>query len=60
MEEQISALGGRLVLPKSVLPSLLVYFLSFFKAPTCIISSIESIFKSFFWGVVRMLGKYLG
>ena len=36
--------GGRLVLLKSVLSSLLVYFLSFFKAPACIISSIESIF----------------
>jgi hypothetical protein len=42
--------GGRLVLLKSVLSSLPVYFLSFFKAPTCIISSIESIFKNFFWG----------
>jgi len=45
------SLGGRLVLLKSVLSSLLVYFLSFFKAPACIISSIESIFNCFFfWG----------
>jgi len=36
--------GGRLVLLKSVLSSLPVYFLSFFKAPAGIISSIESIF----------------
>ena len=36
--------GGRLVLLKSALSSLPVYFLSFFKAPACIISSIESIF----------------
>jgi len=36
--------GGRLVLLKSVLSSLPDYFLSFFKAPTGIISSIESIF----------------
>ena len=36
--------GGRLVLLKSVLSSLPVYFLSFFKAPTGIISSLESIF----------------
>jgi len=42
--------GGRLVLLKSVMSSLPVYFLSFFKAPAGIISSIESIFKSFFWG----------
>jgi hypothetical protein len=41
--------GGRLVLFKSVLSSLLVYFLSFFKAPADIISTIESIFKTFFW-----------
>ena len=44
--------GGRLVLLKSVLSSLPVYFLSFFKAPAGIISSIESIFKIFFWGGV--------
>jgi len=37
--------GGRLVLLKSVLSSLPVYFLSFFKAPAGIISSIESVFK---------------
>jgi len=40
--------GGRLVLLKFVLSSLPVYFLSFFKAPTGIISYIESIFKRFF------------
>lgn len=38
------SLGGRLILLKCVLLSLLVYFLSFFKAPTSIISSIESLF----------------
>jgi len=42
--------GGRLVLLKYVLSSLPVYFLSFFKAPTGIISSIESLFKIFFGG----------
>ena len=36
--------GGRLILLKSIMSSLPVYFLSFFKAPTGIISSIESIF----------------
>jgi len=44
------SLGGRLVLLKSVLSSLPVYALSFFKAPTGIISSIESIFNCFFLG----------
>ena len=42
--------GGRLILLKSVLSSIPVYFLSFFKAPTGIISSIESLFNFFFWG----------
>jgi len=37
--------GGLLVLLKAVLSSLPVYFLSFFKAPACIISSLEFIFK---------------
>ena len=35
----------RLILLKFVLSSLSIYFFSFFKAPTGIISSIESIFK---------------
>jgi len=38
------SLGGRLTLLKSVLSSIPVYFLSFFKSPAGIISSIESIF----------------
>ena len=40
--------GGRLVLLKSVLTSLPVYALSFFKAPSGIIASIESLFIRFF------------
>jgi len=42
--------GGRLVLIKSVLSSLPVYALSFFRAPAGIISSIESLFNNFFLG----------
>ncbi|KAK2440720.1 hypothetical protein QL285_012099 [Trifolium repens] len=42
--------GGRLVLLKSVLTSLPVYALSFFKAPSGTISSIESLMSNFFWG----------
>jgi len=49
--------GGRLVLLKSVLSSLPVYFLSFFKVPVGIISSIESFFKKFFWGVCEVSEK---
>jgi len=41
--------GGRLVLLKYVLSSLHVYTLSFFKAPSGIISSIESILIFFFF-----------
>jgi len=39
--------GGRLVLLKYVLSSLHVYALSFFKAPSGIVSSIESILNCF-------------
>ena len=42
--------GGRLVLLKSVLTSLPVYALSFFKVSSGIISSIESLLNKFFWG----------
>jgi len=42
--------GSRLILLKSVLSSLPVHALSFFRAPTGIISSIESILINFFWG----------
>jgi len=45
------SLDGRLVLLKSVLSSLVVYALSFFKALSGIVSSIESLFNFiFFWG----------
>jgi len=49
-QSRFLSFGGRLVLIKSVLTSLLVYALSFFKAPSGIISSIESIFKKNNWG----------
>ncbi|KAK2395676.1 hypothetical protein QL285_057389 [Trifolium repens] len=41
--------GGRLALLKSVLTSLPVYAISFFKAPACTISSIDSLLIKF-WG----------
>ena len=46
---QFLSFGGRLVLLKSVMSSLPVYFLFFFKAPTGTISSIESIFNKIAW-----------
>jgi len=42
--------GGRLTLLKFVLTSLPVYALSFFKASSGKISSIESLLNIFFWG----------
>ena len=51
--------GGRLILLNFVLSSLPVYFLSIFKAPAGIISSIESVFKRFFLGVM-IVGKEHG
>jgi hypothetical protein len=41
--------GGRLVLLKSVLTSLFVYDIPFFKSSSCTISSIESLLTFFFW-----------
>jgi len=54
--------GGRLTLLKSVLTSLTVYALSFFKALSGIISSIESLFNFFFFlgGGVRFSVKFIG
>jgi hypothetical protein len=52
--------GGRLIFLKSVLSSLHVYTLSFFRASAGIIYSIESIFIKFFWGGVRIVEKLLG
>jgi hypothetical protein len=55
------SLGGRLILLKSVLSSLPVYALSFFKAPSGIVSSIESILNNiFFGGECRPQENYLG
>jgi len=48
-KSKMLSLGGRLVLLKFVLFSHPVYFLSFFKALACIVSSIESIFNCFFF-----------
>ena len=50
------SLGGRLVLLKSVLSSLPVYALSFFKAPSSIVSSIESLFIIIIIIIIIFLG----
>jgi len=48
------------VLLKSILTSLPVYALSLFKAPSSIISLIESIFYFFLGEGVRITGKFHG
>lgn len=44
------SLGGKMVLLKSVLYALPIYYLSFFKAPASVIGAIESLFRRFLWG----------
>ena len=41
--------GGRLTLIQSVLSSLLIYYLSLFKAPISVITTLEKIMRDFFW-----------
>jgi len=59
-QSRFISFGGRLVLLKSVLTSLPIYALSFFRSPSGIISSIETIFKFFFWEGVRITEKFPG
>ncbi|CAN1816595.1 Putative ribonuclease H protein At1g65750 [Linum perenne] len=49
--------GGRLVLIKSVLSSLPVYYLSLFKAPSSVITSLERIQNRFLWSGVSEIEK---
>ncbi|PWA90824.1 reverse transcriptase domain, Reverse transcriptase zinc-binding domain protein [Artemisia annua] len=44
------SLGGRITLIRSVLDSLPSYFFSLYKAPVSVISKLESIRRTFFWG----------
>lgn len=44
------SLGGKVVLLKSVLTTLPIYFLSFFKALEGVISAMETLFRRFLWG----------
>src|ERR1043165_4815599 len=46
---KILSIGGRLVLIKSVLESLPVYYLSLYKAPKAVIDSMEAIMRRFLW-----------
>ncbi|XP_071713350.1 uncharacterized protein [Rutidosis leptorrhynchoides] len=42
--------GGRLVLLKSVLSSLPLYYFSIYRAPPCVLNLLESVRRKFFWG----------
>ncbi|XP_022042015.2 uncharacterized protein LOC110944672 [Helianthus annuus] len=44
------SIGGRVVLIKAVLESLLIYYLSIFKAPIKVIDKLESLMRNFLWG----------
>lgn len=44
------SLGGKIILLKSVLFGLPIYYLSFFKAPIGVVEGIESLFIRFLWG----------
>jgi len=62
-QSRFLSFGGRLILLKFVLTVLPVYALSFFKAPSGIISSIKSLLINFFFfgaGAVRTLENFLG
>ncbi|KAL6585288.1 hypothetical protein OROMI_004577 [Orobanche minor] len=49
-ENKTQSFGGRLVLIKSVLGSLPLYFLSFFYAPSSIIHDLVALQRNFLWG----------
>ncbi|XP_071715131.1 uncharacterized protein [Rutidosis leptorrhynchoides] len=42
--------GGRLVLIKSILSNLPLYFLLLFRAPQCVLKLLENVRQEFFWG----------
>ncbi|XP_071729272.1 uncharacterized protein [Rutidosis leptorrhynchoides] len=42
--------GGRIVLIKSILNSLPLYFFSLFRAPKCVLKLLEDVRREFFWG----------
>jgi hypothetical protein len=57
MEKPVSVIWWEIGLLKFVLTSLPVYALSFFRALSGIISSIESLLINFFWGGGKIVGK---
>lgn len=45
--------GGRLMLIKSVLCSIPIYYMSLFQMPTSVEKQLERIMRQFFWGSVN-------
>ena len=48
--------GSRLTLIHSVLSSILIYYLSFFKAPITVINATEKVMRDFFWDRGDLVG----
>lgn len=44
------SLAGKIILLKSVLYALPIFYLSFFKAPVGVVGAIETLFRRFLWG----------
>ncbi|XP_071703968.1 uncharacterized mitochondrial protein AtMg00310-like [Rutidosis leptorrhynchoides] len=53
----MSSFGGRLVVIKSVLTSLPLYYFSLYRAPLCVLKLLESARRKFFWGGSRIDSK---
>ncbi|XP_022032250.1 uncharacterized protein LOC110933328 [Helianthus annuus] len=51
------SIGGRLMLVKSVLESLPVYFFSIFKVPCKVVDKLEALIKNFLWGGTEEVKK---
>ncbi|KAJ0952311.1 hypothetical protein HanPSC8_Chr02g0070801 [Helianthus annuus] len=47
---KVLSIGGRVVLIKSVLESLPVYYFSLYKAPVTVVNKLEALIKRFLWG----------
>ncbi|MFS7900382.1 hypothetical protein Hanom_Chr00s109717g01807231 [Helianthus anomalus] len=47
---KVLSIGGRVVLIKSVLESLPVYYFSLYKAPVTVFNKLEALIKRFLWG----------
>ncbi|CAL5411877.1 unnamed protein product [Camellia sinensis] len=56
-KRKLLSFGGRLTLIKSVLSSLPVYYLSIFKMPKSVITTIDRLWAAFLWGWTELRKK---